>query len=157
MPPSAEKGLWLYAAFAHLLLGTLLLSPYFTKPADAISDAVIAAIVLPEFSAAVQALKEVWIWRAFVFLFIYYLTVIAAGFLTMVLRGNRHQRAKQFAESSYVLSTHLGEGPLIFSLLFFFALLAFHRESTREIVSLTVVWALIVPLRLFENLLSTKA
>jgi uncharacterized protein DUF87 len=153
MPPNAEKGLWLYAAFAHLLLGSLLLSPYFTKPADAISDAVIAVIVLPEISGAVESLKEVWISRAFIFLFVYYLTVMVAGSLTIVLRGSRRQRVRQFAELSYVLSTHMGDTPFIFSLLFFFALLAFHRESMREFVSLTVVWALIVPLRLFENVM----
>jgi uncharacterized protein len=67
LPPSAEKGLWLYAALGHLLLGTLLLSPYFTKPADAVSDAVIAALVLPEVAGAVWGLHEGWAiiaWRS---------------------------------------------------------------------------------------------
>src|SRR6266851_3182911 len=67
LPPTAEKGLWLYASFAHLLLGTLLLSPYFTKPADAVSDAVIAALVLPEVAGAVWGLHQTWViwaWRS---------------------------------------------------------------------------------------------
>lgn len=151
LPPSPEKGLWLYAAFAHLLLGTLLLSPYFTKPADAVSDAVIAALVLPEIWGPVRALNEVWISRAFKFLLIYYLIVIVTGSLAMALRGSQRQRLRQFAESFYVLGTRLGEAPFIFSLLFFFALMAFHRENMRELIVLTVVWSLIVPLRLFEH------
>jgi uncharacterized protein len=151
MPPNVEKGLWFYAAFAHLLLGSLLLSPYFTKPADAVSDAVIAALVLPEISGPVSALKEPWISWGFKFLFIYYLLVIVSGSLAMALRGHQRQRARQWAESSYVLSTRLGEAPFIFSLLFFFALLAFHRDNLREFITLIVVWSVIVPLRLFEH------
>src|SRR5882762_717403 len=67
LPPTAEKGLWLYASFAHLLLGTLLLNPYFTKPADAVSDAAIAALVLPEIAGAVWGLHQpwaMWAWRS---------------------------------------------------------------------------------------------
>src|SRR6267154_5606985 len=76
LPPTAEKGLWLYASFAHLLLGTLLLSPYFTKPADAVSDAAIAVLVLPEVAGAVWSLHEawaIWAWRSVCW---YYMAVV---------------------------------------------------------------------------------
>src|SRR6266849_326506 len=88
LPPSAEKGLWLYASLAHLLLGTLLLSPYFTKPADAVSDAVIAAIVLPEIHGAVLSLNKDWALVAWKSIFAYYIIVIVVGILAMILRGS---------------------------------------------------------------------
>src|SRR3989304_421251 len=46
IPPTTERGIWFYAAFAALLLGSLLVTPFFTKPADAISYAVAAAVAL---------------------------------------------------------------------------------------------------------------
>jgi hypothetical protein len=46
MPPTSDKGLWFYSALAALLLGNLILSPFFTKPADAISYAVTGIIAL---------------------------------------------------------------------------------------------------------------
>jgi hypothetical protein len=151
LPPTAEKGLWFYASFAHLLLGTLLLSPYFTKPADSVSDAVIAVLVLPELAGAVWGLHEVWIiwvWRSICW---YYLAVIAIGSLAMLLRNAQAIRGKQIAKTAYILSTHLGDTPLIFSLLFFFALIAFHLENAREFLTLAAMWVVIVPLRLLEN------
>jgi DNA helicase HerA-like ATPase len=151
LPPSAEKGLWLYASLAHLLLGTLLLSPYFTKPADAVSDAVIAALILPEIHGAVLSLNERWASWAWKSVFAYYFVVIVLGAVAMLLRGNRTIWGKQIAQSAYILSTHLGETALVFSLLFLFALLAFHLESMREFITLMTTWVIIVPFHLFEH------
>jgi len=152
LPPTAEKGLWLYASFAHLLLGTLLLSPYFTKPVGAVSDAAIAALVLLEVTGAVWGLHEawaIWAWRSICW---YYLAVILIGSLAMLLRNSQSIRGKQIAQTTYVLSTHLGDAPLIFSLLFLFALVAFHLENRREFLTLAAMWVVIVPLGVLENL-----
>ncbi|MCK6565901.1 MAG: hypothetical protein L6Q80_14310, partial [Dehalococcoidia bacterium] len=46
MPPTSEKGIWFYAALASLLLGSLLVTPFFTKPADAISYSVASLVAL---------------------------------------------------------------------------------------------------------------
>src|SRR5882757_7351659 len=118
LPPTAEKGLWLYASFAHLLLGSLLLSPHFTKPVDAVSDAVVALLVLPEISGVVLSLNDVWASFAWKLLFAYYLIVIFAGTATMMLRGPRSRMARQITESLYIVCTKLGDAPLAFSLLF---------------------------------------
>jgi hypothetical protein len=150
LPPNAEKGLWFYASFAHLLLGTLLLSPYFTKPADAVSDAVIAALVLTEVHGAVTTLGP-WVSRTWKAIFIYYVGVIVIGSLAMALRSSQSRGVRQLTESLYVLSTHLGETPLVFSMLFLFALSAFHLDNHREVYTLAATWVIIVPLRLFEN------
>jgi len=83
--------------------------------------------------------------------FAYYAIVIAFGILAMILRGSRETWKKPFSGSLYILSTELGETGLVFSVLFFFALFAFHLESLREFVTLTAVWIVIVPLRLLER------
>lgn len=46
LPPTSQRGLWFYSALAALLLGSLLVTPFFTKPVDAISYAVASIIGL---------------------------------------------------------------------------------------------------------------
>jgi len=46
IPPVSERGIWFYAALAALLLGSLLVTPFFTNPANAISYAVASLVAL---------------------------------------------------------------------------------------------------------------
>ena len=46
LPPNGPKGLWFYSGFASILLGNLLVTPFFTKPVDAISYSVVAIIAM---------------------------------------------------------------------------------------------------------------
>jgi len=46
IPPTSERGIWFYAALAALLLGSLLVTPFFTNPANAISYAVASLVAL---------------------------------------------------------------------------------------------------------------
>lgn len=39
-PPFGLTGLWFYAAFAAIVLGDFIIEPFFTKPADALANAV---------------------------------------------------------------------------------------------------------------------
>jgi hypothetical protein len=44
LPESGDKGLWFYTAAASILLGNFLVTPFFTKPVDALSYAVMAGM-----------------------------------------------------------------------------------------------------------------
>src|SRR5690348_14959811 len=118
LPPSTEKGLWLYASLANILLGNLLLSPYFTKPAGAVSDAVVAGLALPGVHGAVVELHRdwaIWGWRALLF---YYLLIVLVGMSAILVREPRSQIAKgKFGQTLYELSVRLGETSFIFSVL----------------------------------------
>src|SRR6266542_6919695 len=78
IPPTSEKGIWFYAALAALLLGSLLVTPFFTKPADAISYAVAAIVALLAanvWGSAAASGFDRFVWSAAVF---YVLVVLAA-------------------------------------------------------------------------------
>jgi hypothetical protein len=96
-------------------------------------------------------LNESWAIWAWKLIFLYYTLVIVLGAFAMVLRNNQRGSTGQAAQSLYILSTHLGETPLIFSTLFFFALFAFHVRSAREFLTLLITWVVIVPLHLLEQ------
>jgi hypothetical protein len=151
LPPSTEKGLWLYASLANILLGTLLLSPFFTKPAGSVSDAVVAALALPGVYGPVLALHRPLALLSWEALLIYYAVVIATGSGAILFLASRAPTTKGVGSSLYVLSTRLGETSLIFSLLYLFAIFAFHIRDHRELVVLSAVWVVIVPLHFLEN------
>jgi hypothetical protein len=151
LPPSTEKGLWLYASLANILLGSLLLSPYFTKPAGSVSDAVVAALALPGVYGSVLALHRPWALLGWEALLIYFAVVIATGSGAILFLASRTGIAKQIGRSLYDLSIRLGETSLIFSLLYLFAIFAFHIQDRRELVVLSAVWAIIVPIHFLEN------
>jgi hypothetical protein len=46
----------------------------------------------------------------------------------------------------------MGDTPLILSLLFFFALMAFHLDNLGEFLTHAATWVVIVPLQLLEHL-----
>src|SRR6058998_1207031 len=46
IPPTSERGIWFYAALSALLLGSLLVTPFFTSPANAISYATASIVAL---------------------------------------------------------------------------------------------------------------
>ena len=46
IPPTNERGLWFYSGLIALLLGNLLVSPFFNKPIDSISYAVASLVAL---------------------------------------------------------------------------------------------------------------
>jgi hypothetical protein len=51
LPLTTEKGLWFYSGAAALILGSLLVTPFFTSPANAISYLVAALIAVFVFPA----------------------------------------------------------------------------------------------------------
>ena len=78
LPPATGKGLWFYSGIACILLGNLLVTPFYTKPVDAISYSVIAII-------AIYSVNKVSEWKYFELLIfsislIYFISVIIISF-----------------------------------------------------------------------------
>lgn len=156
-PPTTDKGLWFYSGLASLLLGNLILSPFFTKPADAISYAVTGIIALLATNvwrvpSAVPFDRAVWLLTT-----LYVVVVSAAGIVSIVLKDSEGLSAQRLARSLYAFCDSVGGPRSIFSVIFLFAVVVFHRTSPREFITLGVTWALVIglrPLETFVGLLS---
>jgi uncharacterized protein len=154
VPPTSDKGLWFYSALAALLLGNLILSPFFTKPADAISYAVtgiIALLATNIWRVPSAAAFDRTIWLATVS---YVVIVSLAGFLSIVLKDSENPSIQRLARSLYALCDDFGGPRSIFSVIFLFAIIAFHRNSPREFITLGVAWALVIGLRPLETMVN---
>jgi adenylylsulfate kinase-like enzyme len=151
MPPTSDKGLWFYSALAALLLGNLILSPFFTKPADAISYAVTGIVALLATSiwrvpGAGAFDRAVWLLTVS-----YVVAVSIAGLLSIVLKDSERPSLERLARSLYAFCDNVGGPRSIFSVIFLFAILAFHRDSPREFITLGIAWALLIGLRPLET------
>jgi uncharacterized protein DUF87 len=150
VPPTSERGLWFYAALAALLLGSLLVTPFFTKPADAISYAVAATVALLSVSAwgsAAASGFDRFIWSATL---LYVLVVLAAALVAISAKDSSSLFAQKAARSGLLLADAAGSPRAIFSVVLFFALTTYHRAVPREYITIGLAWAMFVGLRPLE-------
>jgi hypothetical protein len=157
IPPTTQKGLWFYSGLAALLLGNLIITPYYTKPADAISNAVasivgLLAVNVWPLSTATAFDKFIWSTTT-----AYVTMVLVISILAIVLKDASSDFWRNTSRSLFVLSNSIGSPRAVFSVIFLFALVAFHRESSREFLLIGLAWALTVALQPFEAIFSLCA
>jgi hypothetical protein len=153
LPPTSEKGIWFYSGLAAILLGNLLVTPFFTKPADAISYAVAALVALLAtsiWSSAQYTGFDMAVWLVAV---VYVAAVLAAGMISIATRNSSRHFWAASSKSLYLFSDVAGNPRAIFSVVFFFALITFHRSSPHELLTIGLVWAIAVGLRPLEAIL----
>lgn len=151
IPPTSASGIWFYAALAALLLGNLLVTPFFTNPANAISYAVASLVTLlpvNTWGAPNSSGFDRFTWSAAM---LYVLVVLAAAVLAIALKDSPQPFAKKAARSSQLFADEAGSPRAIFSVVFFFALITYHRTVPHEYLIISLAWALFVGLRPLEG------
>ena len=151
IPPLNETGLWFYSGVAAILLGSLLVTPYYTPPADAISNAV----------AAVVAMAAVNIWTPttytdfdrllWISTLLFLILVIGASVVSIVLKDTDRPTLQRLAKSLAIFSSTVGTPKVVFSAVFLFALVTFHRTSVEEAMIIGLAWAILIALRPLET------
>jgi hypothetical protein len=150
IPPTSERGIWFYAALAALLLGSLLVTPFFTKPADAISHAVASLVTLlavNAWGASSTSGFDRFTWSAAM---LYVILVLTVAVLAISLKDSPRPFAYKSARSALLLADAAGSPRAVFSAVFFFALITYHRSDPREYLIIGLAWALFVGLRPLE-------
>lgn len=151
VPPTTEKGLWFYSGLAALLLGNLLVTPFYIKPADAISYGVagIVGLLAVNLWQTQQSGFDRFLWSATA---LYVLVIVLAGIFSIALKDSPGAARQKLSKSFYLLTDTLGTPRSVFSAVFLFALVAFHRNEPREYLVISLAWALLVGLRPLETL-----
>jgi len=139
IPPTTDQGIWFYSCLASIVLGDLLVSPYFTKPADAIANAIAAIIVLLSANAISLSLPgfSIFLWSAALGFNLFVLTVSIINISTRVSEDSIWMR---ISRSCFVISTTLGTPRWVFSTLIIFSLVTFHANNPKEYVLISVAW-----------------
>jgi hypothetical protein len=155
LPPTSEKGVWFYSGLAALLLGNLLVTPFFTKPVDSISYAVAALIALLAVNTWVPDKYLGFDRFTWLIVCIYLVTILISGVLAIALNASRRQFGQKVSQSLLALCSSLGSARFVFSSLFLFALVTFHRNNQREYLIIGGSWALFVGLQPLEAVAGT--
>jgi len=151
LPMSGEKGLWFYSGLASVLLGNLLVTPFYTKPVDAISYAVLSIIALYSVSNLVS---WQWIERiAFNTSLLFFLLIIVFSFITILTKDSTEEKRIKFAHTFRLLSDAFGNQTVVFSVLIGFALIVFHRTEPKEMFLITIAWVITVLIKPDELLI----
>ena len=131
IPPTSEKGLWFYSGLAALLLGNLLVTPFYTPPADAISNAVAAVIALLAVNVwqSQHSGFDRFLWSA---MLIYAVLVILSSIFSIVFKDSPRLTLQRLAKSLSLFSATTGTPKLVFSAVYLFALVTYHRNDPRE-------------------------
>jgi uncharacterized protein len=133
VPPTSEKGLWFYSGLAAILLGSLLVSPFYTKPADAISyavTAVVALLAVREFPSGAAGAAAKLLWPPTMG---YVLAVLSFGILAIAVKDSPRAFLQHCSASLTLLADQFGSPRVLFSVLFLYALTVYHSQSTREL------------------------
>jgi len=142
LPFAGDKGLWFYSGIASIILGNLLVTPFFTKPVDALSYSVLAGtgMYLVSDLENWKTVDLIVFWTALGFIGF----VLLVSLITIATKDAEKNWWKNVSETFMVLSNYLGNQRIVFSTVFLFALIVFHRESAKEMFLLTVAWAFLI-------------
>ncbi|MHB1414939.1 MAG: ATP-binding protein [Chloroflexota bacterium] len=152
VPPPGPEGLWFYSGVAALLLGNLIVTPFYVKPADALSYAVAALIALyaTQPAAGQESAEGLALWALAM---AYMVVVVTTSVAAMALRRrDTAGKTTTLSTAAYVLSDRLGSPRLVFSVVYLYAIVEFHAQSPRELIVLGVAWALFVAFQPLEAL-----
>jgi hypothetical protein len=141
-PESGEKGLWFYTAASSILMGNFLVTPFFTKPVDALSYSVMAG-------TGVYLVNSIGQWgltdTVVFWLIISFIAFVLMSSLTSIAtKDSQNENWRRVSATTMVFSNYLGNHRVIFSSVFLFALVVFHRQSPKEMFLLSITWATLV-------------
>lgn len=151
LPPFGIDGLWFYSAFAAIVLGDLLIEPFFTRPADALANSVALVIGCASASVAGAQVGSDVARTGRVCFVIYGVALIALASMAIALK-DRVGRAGQIAENSARFVGHAGQARFVFSALLFAAGYAAFADDAGKVAALYLTWIVIgfiAPLELF--------
>lgn len=158
VPPFGPRGLWFYSGLYAFLVASLVEAPTHVTPAQALAFAALAALGIVGFGVAeYSTLGEAGITLFWVALGAELLVMTSAA-AAILLKDTKEGAGQRLGQSGFLLSSVLGRPEFVSFAPFLFALVAFHVQSPREVLALTLGWTVLVFGRPIEHaiLLSRK-
>lgn len=144
LPLTNEKGLWFYTGLVALLIGNLIVSPYFTSPANAISYAVAALVAT--FSFKPKEYHELF----YLVLGLCSLIIISC-FLNILFKNSKKQTLLNISDSCRIIADSIGAPRVLYTVILFYVLYVFHKNSSDEILWIAGVGLFII-LKVIEHI-----
>lgn len=153
--PFSGKGIWLLGIIAYWLF-VLVTAPFFTPPKDALANAISAILLLAPavFSASDSALAN-----TLQLLHITTLVLAVAVIVLTLVAIFKRSEGKQsvWSNASYYLSTKLGRGDTLFTLVVAFGALAYYQRPAWHALLIMGFWVLMVTIKPVELAIKTHS
>lgn len=151
IPPTAEQGLWFYSCLASIVLGELITSPYFTSPADVISNSIAAIISLLAVNAWTLNLQEFnkVLWTVVIS---FNILILLLSIVLIVIKNSSKPNVSRLSKVFFVFSSMLGNHRVVFSTVMLYALISFHIQKPVECITISLTWVLLIAIHPIEKL-----
>lgn len=151
IPPTSEKGLWFFSCLASIALGELITSPYFTSPADVISNSIAAIITLLTVNPWTLrfSVDSKILWFAVIGFNIF---LLAGSSIQIALKESKSEKIQRISQELYAFTTFFGNHRIVFSTVILFALSTFHAESIKEFKTIITAWVFLIAFHPIESL-----
>lgn len=145
-PPVGDKGFWGYSALLAVLVGSKLVTPFYVKPADAISYSVPAFISLMLINDWTHwSINQKW---GFGLAAGFSLLIFVLGIVNIISNTINRGWARNLSDRIRVGLEYLGLPQFVYTPLVLFAIFSYHLDSAMEVaiisiaIGATVWWSL---------------
>ena len=145
-PPIGDKGFWGYSALLAVLVGSKLVTPFYVKPADAISYAIPAFVSLMLINHWGQwSINQKW---GFSLAASYSAFVFFLGLINIISNANESELAANISNRIRISLEYFGRPEFVYTPVVLFAIFSYHLSSSLEVavicivVGTTVWWSL---------------
>lgn len=156
-PLTTPKGLWFYSGTGALILGSLLVTPFYTTPANAIAYLVAAFIAVMVYAAPTTDLIDT-LPRNIVIGFCCLMLIVCV--LTILYKDSTHRWRHNISQAGRMLADNIGSPRFVYSVVVMYALWEYHRDAPMELFFVGasgIVIAAQRPLEVFGSMLQNIA
>jgi len=146
-PRPDDTSVWFYSGLFALLLGDLLLEPYFTAPRDAISNSIAAITQIGSVLFLVIVSNVQWFW---IVALAFPVVALISGIVAILLGQSRWLITQRIAATATQIGSIIGKSKFLFTAIFVLAVFSFHTTITETFWLLTL-WIIIFAARPIER------
>jgi hypothetical protein len=150
-PEFGITSLWFYSAAAALLIGDLLLEPFFTRPVEALANGFSLVLVLAAATTSGVSITEAQVTGGRVALIAYGVVVVVAALIAIASK-DRPGRLGELAGSCTSLVAQVGSARAVYSVLYFASVYAAYANSALLVATLYLFWIVVFYSRPAERL-----
>ena len=136
-PPLDDKGFWGYSALLAVLVGSKLVTPFYVKPADAISYAIpafISLMLVNDWNA--WSINQKW---GFSLAALYSFVVFVLGLTNIITNAINSEWASNLSNRLRLSLGYFGRAEFIYTPLVLFAIFSYHLDSSIEVAIISIV------------------
>lgn len=141
-PPIGNKGFWGYSALLAVLVGSKLVTPFYVKPADAISYSVpafISLMLINDWSN--WSINQKW---GFSLAAGFSLLIFLLGIFNIISNAVAKDWARNMSNRLRVSLEYLGLPQFVYTPLVLFAIFSYHLDSALEVAIISIVLGMTV-------------